>query len=314
MTEKAIIYHDKCNDGFCSMCVAMKKFGNPNITKLAANYHQEHEIFNAIEDLKGKDIVFVDFSFPPEIMEELLPHVNSVQVLDHHKTTLEKYNEFFIHTKNGFSIAKFQDKCEVILDMNRSGALVTWDYLFETPAPRMVKYISDADLYQFKDKDTIPFISRLSIEDYDEKEWTRLLEASNDEINTLIKEGGLLAKQFDNLCKTFVDNSRPIKLEVNGKIYFGDLSLCGGSSSIRSRVGELLYEKNGTFAALVSKWTPEEVSVSLRSSNKGNYNVREIAEFFGGGGHDSASAFKTTMEKWNEHMSYVTKNEKKLKP
>lgn len=320
MKEIALIYHDKCNDGFCSMCIAMEKFGHALGFKFPAAYHQEDKIFNALDDLKGKDVVFVDFSINPEMMDKLLPYVNSVKVLDHHKTTLENYapNMNAHEDKQGFTRGIYHNKCELILDMNRSGALITWDYYFDTPAPRMVRYISDGDLYQFKDNNTIPFLSRLGAEKYDPSLWQKLLHADDKEIDNWIREGTLLAKQFDSLCQTFADNAKPIRIEINGEEFFGDLSLCSGSSAIRSRAGEMIYQKNGTFAALVSKWTPEEVSVSLRSSNKSNYNVRKIAEFFGGGGHDSASAFRVDMDTFNAHFSYLpevkSENNKKHKP
>jgi uncharacterized protein len=319
MSKTALIYHDKCNDGFCAMCVAMEKFKDPLTFRFPAAYHQEEKIFNALQYFKNKDVVFVDFSIEPALMDKLLPHVNSVKVLDHHKTTLEAYSTSFTGEDKGFIKGQYGEKCELILDMNRSGALVTWDYYFDTPAPRMVHYISDGDLYQFKDENTIPFLSRLGAEKYDKKLWDHLLHASDAEIDSWIKEGALLAKQFDSMCQTFADNAKPIRIEINGEEFFGDLTLCSGSSAIRSRAGEMIYEKNGTFAALVSKWTPEEVSVSLRSSNKSDYNVRKIAEFFGGGGHDSASAFRVSTEIFNQHFSYLNelqnenKEHKKLK-
>ena len=317
MTQQAIIYHDKCNDGFCSMCVAMKHFkGDKDILRIPASYYTEQDIFNALDSLKGRDILFVDFSFTPELMDKLLPHVNSVKVIDHHKTTLEAYGAYLTHSNKGFQFAQYQEKCELVLDMERSGALMTWDYFNEAPAPRMVQYISDGDLYRFKDSNTIPFLSRLSVEQYDMQRWSEILEADDSTLNRMLSEGSMLAQQFDNICASFAGNTRAIKIEIEGETYYGDLTLCSGSSAIRSRAGELIYKKNGTFAALVSTWTPEEVSVSLRADNKQVpvYNVRKIAEFFGGGGHDTASAFRTTMEKFNEHVSYIDTPKKKVKP
>jgi oligoribonuclease NrnB/cAMP/cGMP phosphodiesterase (DHH superfamily) len=320
MSKTALIYHDKCNDGFCSMCIAMEKFKDPLTFRFPAAYHQEEKIFNALDYLKNKDVVFVDFAIAPEMMDKLLVHVNSVKVIDHHKTTLEKYASHMNDNSDmqGFTRGVYNQKCELILDMNRSGALMTWDYYFDTQAPRMVRYISDGDLYQFKDENTIPFLSRLSAEKYDKKLWVHLLHADDKEIDSMVREGVLLARQFDSMCQSFAENAKPIRIEINGQEFFGDLALCSGSSAIRSRAGELIYDKNGTFAALVSKWTPEEVSVSLRSSNKSDYNVRKIAEFFGGGGHDSASAFRVSMEVFNAHFSYLqeprAEDQKKFKP
>lgn len=314
MTKKAIIYHDSCNDGMCSLCVtleALKKESN-DIVLIPAQYKKEELIFNRADLLKDREAVFLDFNLEPELMDRFMPLVKNTTVIDHHKTSLNNYNNYITHQKDGFTYLKYRENCSLILDMNRSGALMAWDYFNSKPAPKLVEYISDGDLYRFKDENTIPFLSRLSAEEKTLEKFQELLVAPDNVIQQYIKEGSLLAKQFNQICEGFLSKVTDIEIDINGKIYQGSIVPCGGDSSIRSRVGQLIYDKNNTFAALISKITDKEVEISFRSSNiekNGEiYSILPIVSHFGGGGHETAGAIQISLEEYNTKFKFINKN------
>jgi len=77
------IYHGNCQDGFGSAWV-VKRFFDPHGVDFHAGVHQ-----NPPPDVKGRDVILVDFSYKRSILEEMLSTANSVLVLDHHKSAKE---------------------------------------------------------------------------------------------------------------------------------------------------------------------------------------------------------------------------------
>lgn len=104
-----IISHKSCPDGFCAAFIAHKKYPNAEILPL------NHGDPLPLEQVRGKDIIVLDFSWKRrEDNEAVAAATKSIWILDHHKTSLAACQ--------GLPYATF--------DMNRSGAGLTWDYLF----------------------------------------------------------------------------------------------------------------------------------------------------------------------------------------
>jgi hypothetical protein len=89
-------------------------------------------------DVAGKHIVFVDFTYTSAVMDEVIDKAASVTVLDHHKTALH-----LLSNKN--------PKLTSIIDMNRSGAQIAWDYVNPgVGRPWFIDDIADRDLWAWK--------------------------------------------------------------------------------------------------------------------------------------------------------------------
>ena len=82
----------------------------------------------------NSDVYILDFSISREHLDELVSRMNSVLILDHHKSALENLNG--------------HPNC--FFDMNRSGAGIAWDYFHpNVPRPDFINYIEDQDLWRF---------------------------------------------------------------------------------------------------------------------------------------------------------------------
>ena len=142
MITPVIIYHDNCFDGIAAAWATSKglnqldqEFEENNLERtqlfIPRSYGQSQL---EIGQLHNKDVYIVDFSFPRETMIHINKTANSLLVLDHHKTA--------------------QADCEglefCVFDMNRSGAGMAWDHFFTAPRPKLIDYIEDRDLWQFK--------------------------------------------------------------------------------------------------------------------------------------------------------------------
>src|SRR4051812_1051914 len=91
-----VIYHGTCMDGFSAAWVVRKwyneveskKNGPIGITYEAAQYQQTFDdaFFQKYVD---KQLVIVDFSFPPEVMLKMLDFCDNIIWIDHHKSAVE---------------------------------------------------------------------------------------------------------------------------------------------------------------------------------------------------------------------------------
>lgn len=312
MDKHTIIYHDRCPDGMCGLCVVNKYLEKQNKSAdfLGGDYKNIDNLMNA--DLKGHNVFFVDFSVPPEKMEILSKKANKIVVLDHHKDVLENYAAFISTESEGFKKGVFNKNVELILDMDRSGALVAWDYLHKSPAPKAVEYISDADLYRFKQPQTVNFQARLGMEKFEISVYEKLLKMNSEEMKGFLKEGELLSAYFQSLCEKDAYKAKPITIDINGVKHHGGMVV--SSNELLNKVAEIIYTKNNTFAAVLTEVGDDKFKVSFRAKADNSYNVKEIANYFGGGGHISAASCYVTKEELSKYFQFdEIKPEKKIK-
>ena len=137
-----ILYHANCQDGWVAAYIAAKKW--PDATLMPLSYglsvEQLDKVFQATFQ---QNVIMVDYSFPSRgVMEELGRTTKSLRVYDHHISKKE--------VLEGLDFAVF--------DNERSGAGLTWDYLFGKdsghkldlyflPRPWWVNYTEDQDLW-----------------------------------------------------------------------------------------------------------------------------------------------------------------------
>lgn len=130
----AVIYHSNCPDGWCAAWVAYSALkGDEGVPALhPMSYGQR------LPDLTGIDTVyFVDFSLPHADLVTLAES-HEVIVLDHHQTAID---DIAAHPVRPYFAA---------LDVDRSGAGITWDYFHPgEPRPPVVDYVEDRDLWRF---------------------------------------------------------------------------------------------------------------------------------------------------------------------
>lgn len=257
-----VLFHGKCYDGFGAAYAAWKWFGD-KATYTPVTYGKEPP------QLEGDFLFILDFSFPPEILLNYLKTFQQVVVLDHHKTAQEMLTPL---------IGKYQD-LHIEFDMNRSGALMTWNYFHGEDVPELIKHISDRDLWQFK----VPFSKEvheaLVSHNMNFKEWDKF------NINELIEEGKVCNRLYEKLIRNICE-----------KAYFKEIAGYNvpvvNTSIAWSEVGNYLLDvyPDAPFAA---SFTIEETDNmwSLRS-NDSRVDVSEVAKKFGGGGHRNAAGFR----------------------
>lgn len=264
MKDIIIIYHGDCPDGFGGAWAAHKKFGDK------AEYIGVNHDAPPPAGLDNKEIYMVDFTYPIEIMRDLLARNKRITAIDHHVTREE-------------SVKLTQDYSYAV---DHSGSVLAWQYFHkDEPVPLLLKYVEDGDLFKYVLPDSRAITIYIDSFDYDFSLWNQLAkDADNTEkIKEFIEKGNLMLNYQDELLKRIVEESA-IKVEFEGH----QVLAVNAPHEFSSRIGEMLYTKMPPMAIIWSE-LKNGVHVSLRGN--GSIDVSKMAEKFGGGGHKSSAGF-----------------------
>jgi uncharacterized protein len=272
-----IIYHGgHCLDGFGSAYAAYHHF---------QNIHQQPAEFYAANhgepppDCLGREVYLLDFCYKRAVMETLLQQAKHVVVLDHHITAQHELENIEHAYKN----------ISVILDMQRSGAMIAWEYFHKTPAPRLIHYIQDRDLWQHALPDSADFNAALSSHPQDFALWHQFAQDASSQ-QQLILEGRAINRYRTQLIEQHKRHA------VLGTIAGHAVPIVNAPVAIVSELLNELAEGQPFAAGYRDRGTHR--GWSLRSKPEG-INVADIAAQFGGGGHARAAGFATqTTEEW----------------
>lgn len=273
MTNKnkkiAVLYHNKCDDGFGAAFAAWKKFGDK------AEYIGVSHGEAPPKNLHGKEVYVLDFCYPKNVTEELLKTTKSLTIIDHHismKEVVESVpHHFFEPTAH-------------------SGAVLAWQYFSPKKAvPKLLQYIEDVDLWKWKLPHSRELSARLRTSDFEFSLWNRIARDWEDKklIKKYIEEGRIMLKDENERIQEVV-------LEAEEAEFCGYKILVSNSFHFVSQIAAKLYEKKPPMAIVWSQ-RKNKIVVSLRSNGK--IDVSEIAKKFGGGGHKTSAAFRLELEK-----------------
>jgi uncharacterized protein len=307
MNRPLVIYHANCADGFGAAFAAWVRFGD-DAEYLPLGYEQREDWFDStfqqdevVSTLDGREIYILDFSFSREITDYLLKHAGRVVWLDHHKTAFEMWcpsGEFELEYYDNMD---GQTNCEIgnriILDKNKSGAMLAWEYFVpERSIPDLIKYIDDRDRWQFKLKGT----AELSAGLYAQRPWrfeqweTFVNDPST--FHEVFTEGKALTKACSSYVMSKADKA--MKCNITTMVSYDGLishtGLAVNSTIHDSELGHELAVRSGTYGLIWHMREDGRIKCSLRSY--GDYDVSAIAKHFGGGGHKNAAGFDVDVQ------------------
>ncbi len=260
-----VLYHSNCYDGFGAAFAAWKKFGD-FAKYIPVSYGQPPP------DMPGAVQVFiVDFSYPKQTLLDLVNAGLVVTVLDHHKTAQEDLE----------CMVGQNPKLQIVFDMNRSGAMITWEYFhagFAVEPPRLIQHISDRDLWQFKIPGSKEVHAALVSTPFDFDVWDKL------DVDKLIVEGAACLKFQTQLVDNIVQKAWMSRIDEYSVPTVN-------TASSWSEVGEALLERYPS-APFAASFTIMKSSVMWSLRSRGEFDVSAVAKKFGGGGHKNAAGFK----------------------
>lgn len=274
MAKPLVIYHGGgCPDGFGAALAAYVHFSSLGID--ADYYGAYHGPIKDIDlgSLKDSTVYLLDFAYKRAEMKKLCVAAARVVVIDHH-ISAEK------------DLAGLDDELENLeldFDMNRSGAVMSWEYFHADPVPRLLRCIQDRDLWQFTVPGSQDINAALMSRPFEFSAWQRYLE-DETELAALIPEGAAINRFREQMI------SHHMKRAVLGKIAGYEVPVVNCPREIVSELVGRLAENYPFAAGYCDKGDVR--GWSLRSTPAG-LDVSEIATRFGGGGHPRAAGFSS---------------------
>jgi len=270
-----VIYHEFCPDGLAAGWCFWSKFDNAKILFHGGRYG------DSPPDVTDKNVVIVDFSYPKKIIMEMLEKAKSLIILDHHESA-----------KPLISIVN--NKFKIILDMDRSGAQIAYDEIYNNERPWFIDDIADRDLWKWKIENS-KNTTRAMYEEGHYKNFEKFNGLIGKNRNDFISLGDVLNKldqKIHNMITSKAVLCTATSLKDSNKKWNVMLVEC--LPEYRSEIGSILCKnQNCDFAAM---WrydiVKDEWNISCRAA-KNDINLTTIVTEFDdlGGGHKSASGF-----------------------
>lgn len=264
------IYHKNCADGFGAAVVVKHFFATrgEDCDLFPAGYGDKEP------NVEDKNVVIVDFSYSRSKLIEMYTLANELVVLDHHKTAQDDLKDLYFCT----------------FDMTKSGAMLAWEHFFTgTKAPKLIEYIQDRDLWQWKLPSSKNFSAALSTLPKEYDIWVKYL-LDDGLCNGLFVSGSSITSYQREVIKQSL-------VEENVRL----VNLAGSTVPIMNcttLVSEICGQLAESYPFAITYYdTAENRVYSLRSKEHGGVNVATIAKMYGGGGHPNASGFSIPLGK-----------------
>jgi oligoribonuclease NrnB/cAMP/cGMP phosphodiesterase (DHH superfamily) len=271
------IYHGNCADGFTSAWIVNKYFKNKtnDIKFIPGKYGEEPPY----EKLKGRELYIVDFSYPVDVMKKLNEVCTKITVYDHHKTAEP--------------IMEQLDFVEKVFDMDKSGALITWEQLFpDKEVPELVEYVSDRDLWKFELFKSKEFSMFLFSYEYTFENWDKIDREWRKKFYEYIEQGEAIQrkhlKDVKELCQATFEMKRFTKF--GDTVYpVSNIPYTMASEGCKYLADKLMDEYQPQVGITYYRNSDGKYVFSMRSND--DTDVAEMAKKYGGGGHKNASGF-----------------------
>lgn len=303
-----VIYHHPCADGFSAAWCFWRKFG-ADADYFPARYGRP------APDVTGRIVFMADFSYPAPVLAGMLDAARSITLLDHHASASRDIRAWVEEEANHRDAVAWEERegfwtgaglgpranLAVVMDMNRSGSTVAWDFLFpHDPRPLLLGHIEDRDLWRFKLPNTREIQSTVFSYEYTFENWDRLMAADPAALLQMTVGGAAIdRKHRKDIAEIILESERYMVIDDEA------VPTVNVPYTMCSDVGNILAQREMD-AARKRAWPAESLArlfaatyfdtaehrcFSLRSV-EGGADVSAIAQKFGGGGHVRASGFK----------------------
>lgn len=297
MNNPICIYHGGCADGFTAAWAVRRALGD--IEFYPAIYGE------APPDVTGRDVIMVDFSYKRPVIDAMAATCRTMLILDHHKTAaadLAGIDQPYVinqgwdkHLESVYGAFHKLDRDPrapfAIFDMNRSGALIAWDFFHpHQPRPTLIDYVADRDLWLFE----MPFSRQVSAYIYswpmEFDAWDRMcgkLAGNELDFEDVFLSGGAILRQHAKNVASLIRTTQR-EMVIGGHT----VPVANVPHFMASDAGHSMAEGH-PFSATYFDRDGSRV-FSLRS-REGGADVSMIAAQYGGGGHRNAAGFQAAV-------------------
>ena len=310
-----VIYHSPCQDGFAAAVAAYSVLGEEAEYLGAA--HGDGLVDRVVGMALGRRVYVLDFSFPKDVMLELMAAADGLVWLDHHKTALEDWVGSWSPGLRFSATYKVPGEAKVVLDDGQSGAMLAWRYFGCGRVPVGVRHVDDRDRWQFKMEGTREYCARLAMVPYDMPRWLDNLRAQERRVEALrinvgvevswetthvydawIETGRLLVRRHEMDVQAARKHARHLSIRVDGASFAG--LIVNAPRHLASELGHELARTSGSFGLVWYLSAHNTACCSLRST--GDYDVSALARLLGGGGHRNAAGFEVPLKELTQWL------------
>lgn len=275
MTAKWLcIYHGDCADGFTAAWVVRNAFPEGNVEFIEGTYSK-----GQVPDFTDKNVLVVDYSYLKVDAERYAELANRFIIIDHHATAVN-------------DLVDVSEKVELVLDLERSGAMLAWDFFNPgVEAPSLVKHVQDRDLNRYVLPNTLPITYYIFSYEYTFENWDSIDYSLNNPglFYDLLVEGEAIYRKFSKDANELTaDGLHTITLSGI------DIPAVNLPYIFSTMVAGRLSKTSPVSAAATWQIANGKLNISLRSDSDRDdcIDVAKLAESYGGGGHINSSGFR----------------------
>ena len=279
--KKIVAYHGACLDGSSAAAVFKMRYPEAVFYPIKSRIHTE--IKDAIlQDLKKGDAeLFVLDN--PWFVEDYAKSGVKLTIIDHHKGAFDEL----------ISLAEQYENINYIFDDKKSGASLTWSFLFpDKDLPKFIWHIEDVDIWRMEDKyhsDLISTYASIYMDNLD-----KYIEMINADIEEIYKLAKPVLDYRDALIDYYMRNAQALHLKV------GEYKIKAYNvASIRPVISEFgnRISKEVKEPVVMFKLFGDLVNLSFRSaSEKWKPLPVDLAQSLGGNGHPLAAGAKMRLQ------------------
>ncbi|NPA57868.1 MAG: phosphoesterase [Aquificae bacterium] len=271
MEKVSCIYHGNCTDGTTAAAVVLKKYPQAQTYPLEHGYSEE-ELEKILSGMDRDTLLYiVDFSLKEEDLHRVLDRVGKVVNIDHHisaKNLLERF-------------ASQYENFVYVFDNAKSGASLTWDYLFGTEPPPIVRYVEDKDIWLWRYGETTKYVNLYLLPLTNKPQ--EVVKLFDKPIDSIIEKGKVISSFADYLINRFVERAEETPVKIGKYVVKGF-----NTNYFQSEIGNILATKHDQ-AVLLFSIQGFKVKMSFRSNTGHKPDALDLAEEVGGGGHRNAA-------------------------
>jgi oligoribonuclease NrnB/cAMP/cGMP phosphodiesterase (DHH superfamily) len=294
-----ILFHGHCPDGWCAAYVASKK--HPEAKLISMDHGADHT--EVLKECVHKDVLMVDFSLRTrEENDTLAASTRSFQIYDHHKTAQ----------------AVLEGAPYAVFDMKRSGAGLTWDYLFGKDSigdgptkdcywvyerPWYVDYVEDRDLWNWALPNSREVCAYLGTLELNKEDWDKL---DSMEWASIAGQGMGAVAHINHYVREAVKQAQSSKVPSTPEF---PVAHWGHSIAVLnvpylncSEIGNELAKTNDISLTWFERGDGV-IQFSLRSV--GEYDISTFAKAYNGGGHRNAAGFQLSLKEGRDLVDKV---------
>lgn len=274
-----VFYHANCADGAAAAWAVFHGLGaHVGAVYIACNYGDNEWQRHVID---GANVIFVDFSEPRDQIVAICERAKSVLVLDHHKTAKATLTALMESPDKPHNLS-------IVFDMDRSGAQIAWDHFnVGQPRPRLIDYVADRDLWQFKLEDSKAISAYIWLYKTNIPEFAAVHANLEEDLEACAEQGKTV---MSALSKQALDDAEKlaILLDKDGNTYgFGNVV-----NNISETADAFLHQVCPAAAYSMTYFDlPKEGKRVFSLRSRKGFDVSELAKRFGGGGHAAAAGF-----------------------